>query len=293
MINILVTSAGGPAAVGFIKSIRKTNYEVNIVAIDCNKLSSGLYLADDHYIVEPINRTDLSYNWKWFKKIIKDQSIDLIIPSGEAELIFLSTFKLELKKISVEIFISDINTLQMCRDKFLFWQCLKDKFPLPDLIEAVFEKPNRAKGGRGAKLILPGEGKKLWEYLPGQEYTVDVFCDKFSNSLGTIVRERLGIKEGISVQGRIIRNRKMEKLSEDLCIELGIKGPCCIQFKRDKYDNVKLLECNPRLGGGTYFSTLGSVNPAQIYLDLYEGKKVKKLYPEEKTITRYYEEIVI
>ena len=119
-----------------------------------------------------------------------------------------------------------------------------------------------------------------------------MFCDNNSDSLGTIVRTREGVKAGISVKGCVIRHNQIESDSEKLCKELQIKGPCCIQWKEDFDGTPKLVECNPRLGGGTYFATLAGVNPADIYLRTIKLSP-KQLYPKEIKVTRYFEEIVI
>ena len=50
-INVLIQCAGGAAAVGFIKSLRLLDEDINIVACDSDKLASGLYLSDKYYVV--------------------------------------------------------------------------------------------------------------------------------------------------------------------------------------------------------------------------------------------------
>ena len=86
----------------------------------------------------------------------------------------------------------------------------------------------------------------------------------------------------------VLRHKELEKECERLCKELKIKGPCCIQWKEERAGKPKLIECNPRLGGGTFFSTLAGVNPAKIYLEDIKQKQ----YPKEIKVTRYFEEIV-
>jgi len=296
MINILVTSAGGPAGIGLIKSIRgldKSKQLYNIVAIDCNEMGAGLFLADKHYVVPPMKEMLFIYrDWEKIKEIILKEDINFILPTSESELLLFSTYKKELQEMGIEIYISSPETVKLCNNKFKFWEHLNDKFVMPNPVNSVFLKPDIGAGARGTKKIDAVEGTHLWEYLPGREYTVDVFCDNESNSLGTIVRTRDGVKAGISVKGTILRHNQIELDSERLCKELKIQGPCCIQWKEDSNNIPKLIECNPRLGGGTYFATLAGVNPAEIYLSTIKSSP-KKLYPKEIKVTRYFEEIVI
>jgi len=63
--------------------------------------------------------------------------------------------------------------------------------------------------------------------------------------------------------------------------------------KKDKKNNFKLVEINPRLGGGTIFSTLAGANFPKMIVDIVEGKKIKIPKISEITILRYFEEIII
>ena len=294
MINILVTAAGGPAGIGLIKSIRalKNSTQLyNIIAIDCDEMGAGLFLADKHYVVPPMKQM-VSDGWDEIKEIIIKERINYILPTSESELHLFSNYKQQLRDIGVEVFISSPKTINLCNNKFKFWKSLNSKFSMPNPISTAFLKPDIGAGARGTKKIEAAEGTHMWEYLPGKEYTVDVFCDNNSNSLGTVVRTRDGIKAGISVKGSVIRYAQLEDDSEKLCKELGIQGPCCIQWKKDVHGEPKLMECNPRLGGGTYFATLAGVNPAEVYISGNKLSTVKK-YPKEIRVTRYFEEIVI
>ena len=286
-MNILVPSAGGPASIGLIKSIKKLNQNHNIIAIDCNSMAAGLFLANKYYIIPPIKK--ISNPWETYKNIILKNNINFILPTDEVSLITFSKHQKELLKLGIKIWISPLDTIKLCQNKFNFWKKLNDSFNMPQVYSNIFLKPDKGSGARGTKLISPPKNSHLWEYLPGDEFTVDVFCDNYSDSLGTIVRKRDGIKAGISVKGTIIRHEYLENESERLCKILNIKGPCCIQWKEDINGKPKLIECNPRLGGGTYFTTLAGVNPANIYLNDVTIKK----FPKEIKVTRYFEEIII
>ena len=71
MNNILISCAGGPAAVGAIKSLREINFKGNLVTIDCDPLAVGRYLSDVNYIV-PLS-TSKNYWDKVFNIIIKEK----------------------------------------------------------------------------------------------------------------------------------------------------------------------------------------------------------------------------
>ena len=74
---------------------------------------------------------------------------------------------------------------------------------------------------------------------------------------------------------------------------MDLKGPVCIQFKENESGEPVIIECNPRLGGGTYMCTLAGVNYADIYFDLLTNTKRATPNPKEITVLRYYNEIII
>ena len=290
MINVLVTESGGPAAIGLIKSIRKSKYEANICAVDCNELSAGNLLANKGLTVPVASSQEyLSY----LLKIVVKYKIDIIIPTGEHDIKILSWNKDKFKMNGCQVFCSDIFTVETCQQKHRFYEYLKTKnINLPLSIKGPFiKKPITGSGSRGIE-ISEDENEMIQEYISGKEYTVDVFCDMDSDIVSHVIRERICIKSGISVIGKIIKNELITEEVKKVVKELKIKGPSCMQFILSKFGTPYLIECNPRLGGGTYMATLAGVNYADIYFDLLNKKTPEVKEAKEITVIRYFEEIV-
>ena len=112
--------------------------------------------------------------------------------------------------------------------------------------------------------------------------------------MGTVVRERVVIKSGISTQNNIANyeNPNLITTSERLCKFLKLVGPVCIQFRKDVDGNDKVMEINPRLGGTSIVSTLAGVNFAELYYQLYHGNRLSKKSPKNIYVSRYWEEVV-
>ena len=172
----------------------------------------------------------------------------------------------------------------------------------------MFAKPEYGSGSRGVKIchkisdirtldkeesVHRSSNYLFQEYLPGQEYTVDVLCDLDSNPIVVVPRKRLQIKAGISFKGQVIKHNQIENLCKTLCAYLSLKGPICIQLKEDPKGNPKFIEVNPRLGGGTYFSTLAGINFLDLILKIKNNQEYKVPKLKEITVLRYYNEIVI
>jgi carbamoyl-phosphate synthase large subunit len=326
MKNILLTCAGGPAAIGVIKSLRDIDFKGKIVTIDSDPLAAGGFLSDSNYIV-PLS-DDPSY-WETVAGIIEDERINLILPTGDMDIIHFANHKEVLEAVGIVVFMSDVETIDICQNKELFYKKCKQDFPLPFTTTDVndfnrhpfFEekhkiigKPKRGSGSRGIEFfksyydahqhvsLQPSfiiddahQTKKNYSdyifqsHLPGKEYTVDLLSDLDGKVLVCVVRERLQVKAGISVKGKIIRDENIEKLCTDLALHLNLKGPVCIQLKEDENGNPKFIEVNPRLGGGTYFTTLAGVN----FMDIIVNKRLDIPEPKEITVVRYFNEIIV
>ena len=77
-MKILVTSAGGPAAIGVMKSLQnfdggKNNH--SIIATDITELSAGFLWADRGFVVRRAD--DINYLYE-IKKIILDKRLDAL-----------------------------------------------------------------------------------------------------------------------------------------------------------------------------------------------------------------------
>ena len=56
---------------------------------------------------------------------------------------------------------------------------------------------------------------------------------------------------------------------------------------------LKMIEINPRFGGGTIFTTLAGANFPAMIIDMLNGKDIVKPTVSEITLIRYFEEIVL
>jgi carbamoyl-phosphate synthase large subunit len=92
---------------------------------------------------------------------------------------------------------------------------------------------------------------------------------------------------------QVVHDSEIEQTCMDVAASIGIIGPCCIQMKGSKDGTLKIVELNPRMGGGTIFSALAGVNFPALILDLVKEKEIVKPSFSEVTIIRYFEEIVI
>ena len=156
----MISCAGGPAAVGVIKSVSEFNDSTHkVVAIDCDELSVGFHLADKSYVVPFSVEDDF---WKEVLKVIRYEKIDLVIPTGDADIVHFSKNKNVLRKMGVTVFMSDYKTIKICQDKLLFYKYLvknglenllpKTSTDCREIDLPILCKPKRGSGSRGIEL---------------------------------------------------------------------------------------------------------------------------------------------
>tara|TARA_B100001175_G_C19492910_1_gene633619 strand:+ start:144 stop:1205 length:1062 start_codon:yes stop_codon:yes gene_type:complete len=129
---------------------------------------------------------------------------------------------------------------------------LKDKFfsEKPGILSTNLEIIKLTLGTSFDKLLV-------MEYLPGQEYSVDILSVKDKQIV--IPRSRGSIKSGITFSGRIENNALIEKYSIALADALKLSYCFGFQFIL-KNDIPYIIECNPRVQGSMVISTLGGAN---------------------------------
>jgi carbamoyl-phosphate synthase large subunit len=114
----------------------------------------------------------------------------------------------------------------------------------------------------------------ITEYLPGLEYSVDMFR---SNDINLVIpRTRDEIRTGITFKGTVEYNSEIIKYSKMLAKKIDLKYCFGFQYKLDENGTPKILESNPRIQGTMVMSTLADANI------IYAGVKALLNEPIEK-----------
>ncbi len=306
--TILVPSASAPAGINTIKSLKMVKYPVKIVASDSNPISAGFFMSDAHEVLPEIDSK--LYITRLFE-IVEKHKIEILMPSSGYDIYQYSENKEKLLKLGALPVVSDKKTMERCRDKMQTFSYLSKKFDLPfttldykrTIRFPIIAKPRYGKGSKGIVKIENEKELKyvqikkddliFQEYLPGTEYTIDVLSDLDCEPIIAVPRIRLETKAGISTMGKIVKDENISDTCKSIAKYLKIRGPCCIQMKESEEGILKIVEVNPRLGGGTFFTTLAGANFPAMILDMVYGKKLKIPKISEITIVRYFEEIVV
>lgn len=295
-MRIMVEAIGSMACNAGIKNIKQAGFFA--IGTDASAECFTQVLCDEFYQV-PLASDPNSVSF--LKKLVVDKKIDLVIPTLDEGMIPWAKAVDELEKEKVFVAISPLETIEICEDKWRTYCFFKEngiQTPLTSLKqEYSLVKPINGRGGTGV-LIEPGEidmtGMISQELLQGKEYTIDVLCDKNGCPIYIVPRERLGIKEGKSTGGLVVKNPEIEDGVRKICAALKFRGPINIQCFLCNDNTIKFTEINPRMGGGTALGMAATENWIPLMVDTFVHKK--KIYPKADIqyglkMGRYYNEI--
>jgi len=125
------------------------------------------------------------------------------------------------------------------------------------------------------------------EYLPGEEYTVDVI--RKGKLMTVIPRKRDLIRSGITFNGSVENNLEIINYSKKLAENLNLEYCFGFQFKLDENNIPKILESNPRVQGTMVLSTIAGANIIYSSVKLLLGEKIPEFNIDwDSKIFRYW-----
>lgn len=305
-IKIIRSAVGSMPSWGLIEELQKAGVE--IIGIDSNPLSFGLYLLERSYVVP---RGDDPKFIEQISKIINKEQPNAILSGPEEELLSLSKNKRRIEERGSLLLCPDYEYVEICTDKKKTYEAFKKiGIPVPEIFDSTsvkFPCIIKPRFGRGSSNIYIARNEDelnfyiknveepvIQEFIQGEEYTVDILADKDGNALSVVPRLRLGIESGISVKGKTVYDEEIINYCKKIAKELKLFGPSCIQCIRNK-EGVKFIEVNPRFGGGSILSIKADPTIIPNLIKLIKGEKPEpsKGFKEGLVMLRYYSEVFI
>ena len=267
--TVLVTGAGGAAAVTLIDALHA---QYRVVAADLDPLAVGLYLVpaerrvllprgDDPGFADHLLRTAVEFG------------VDLVVPTVDVELLPVSRAVPDFSAHGIGVLVESPQTLQVALDKWRLMQACDGLVRVPRTILLgpsttsqeiaglglpFVAKPRRGAGGRGVVVAhesgeitrLPRTDEYiLQEYLPGEEFSIDVLARPDGHVVAAVPRRRDKVDSGIAVAGRTVRDPQLEEFGREVGAAIGARGVVNVQARRAVDGTPALLEVNPRFPG--------------------------------------------
>ncbi len=122
MKRILLTAAGGPSTMSFVRSLRDADEDYYIVGTDCMKYNLFRSEADKTYLCP---RATHEKYIPFIKHLIEKEQIEYMHTQPEIEVFEIGKHRDE---IPCRLFMPDQETIELCRDKFASWEYWKSRW---------------------------------------------------------------------------------------------------------------------------------------------------------------------
>lgn len=314
--NVLVLSAGRRVSLvrAFDKAIEDLGVDGEVFGADmnpnmsaaCNILCKSFVLPhvlNDEYISE-------------LKSLCFKESIKLVVPTIDTELLKLARHKQEFKDLGITIVVSDSELVVPCRDKRLTHDLFNEiGFPVPvtyslnNIIFPCFSKPISGSLSQNIRILQSQDELDAWDVPKSEmmymeivsdkafdEYTVDVYFTQSSELICMVPRERVEVRGGEISKGRT--NKALINLLKEPMSKLKTAFGCLTLqvFKSKTTDQIYGIEINPRFGGGFPLSNAaGARYPEFLLREVFLNEKLNYTddWEDQLVMLRYDAEVLV
>jgi predicted ATP-grasp superfamily ATP-dependent carboligase len=260
-INVLVFPCGSEIGLEIHNALK---FVKNITLYGASSVDDHGKFVYRNYIPE-IPNVDEDNFIEALNQVIEKYHIDYIFPAHDSVVLKLARNKMNIK---AEVLTSAPLTCEICRSKKKTYEFFSGASFVPKLYDnaaevndfPVFLKPDVGQGAKGVALaknkqelnyyLEKNRDLLILEYLPGREYTIDCFTDRYNELKFVGTRERRRIKSGISVNSISMKNNeKILEMAKEINEKLNFQGMWFFQVKEDANGDLKLMEISPRIAG--------------------------------------------
>jgi carbamoyl-phosphate synthase large subunit len=297
--NILFSCVGRRVVLvrEFRRALESLGLEGKLVGTDVSAGAAGLSVAD-HAEIMPAANT-LHYI-PALRKLVEKYSIRLIVPLADLDLRTLSRHAAEFAQTGCHVMVGPEKVIADIRDKVAFNEIVKRaglrairSFDLPGFrrqpFYPAFAKPLNSSPAVGsgrvgsekelnAHIAAFGPRLLVQDYVPGQEFTIDVFCRRDGVVCAAVPRQRLMIRSGEVEKSLTVNDPSLIDAAVKLVAQLpGMWGVFNIQCRRPIGGQPHFFEVNARFGGGAPLSIQAGVDLPRMLIMEVLGQKVQPM----------------
>ncbi|HSS45211.1 MAG TPA: ATP-grasp domain-containing protein, partial [Thermoanaerobaculia bacterium] len=206
-------------------------------------------------------------------RALEEKRIRLLVPTVTEELPKVAEDRDAIRRRGCAVFIGPAEAVRIANDK---WEtahalatrsvdsprsyCGDSRQELLDLIPLpILSKPRLGRGGRGIEVYESADEvperlsreRVYQEFLPGEEYDVNLFAGSGGRPRVTVVLRKTALKSGrvgnaLAVER--VTERDVAKLAERAVQTLALEGPIDVDIRRAASGRPQVLEINARVG---------------------------------------------
>ena len=272
-VRLLFTCVG--RRVELIQAFRRAgdtlSIRLEVNGADASRLSPGMHLVDKAHLVPPIA------SGKYIDTLVdlvRQTKIDLLIPLLDLELPVLAEAVNRFDELGCRALISSPSVVQICRDKLATYESLKAAgidtpatWPWSDAVLRkrhrfpYFLKPRCGSAGMGNFVVRNVEELRVFgrrvsdaivqEFVEGVEHTLDVYTGFDGRPRCVVPRRRLEVRTGEVSKALVVKDRSLMAVGYRVAEALQeCRGVVTVQCIRTSTGRTRVIEINPRFGGG-------------------------------------------
>lgn len=264
---ILITGIGGPAGKSAATYVREKGFHV--LGTDMREVDAP---ADGFRLVPAVNDPAFA---SLLLSLIERERPSLFIPTVSEELPVVARLAHEIRARGCCVFISPAGAIDTAHDKLrtmrfyehtdvpvprTFDEWLQRERVVGELGFPFLAKPRVGRGGRGVVLYWSPEeflaekrdGLLFQEFIPGEEYDVNLFVDGEDSLSICIVLRKTALKQGLTGNALSVERAThpgAADLGRRAAALLGLTGPLDMDVRLRADGTPVLIEINARVGG--------------------------------------------
>jgi carbamoylphosphate synthase large subunit len=271
--TVLVTGVGGPtgrAAASWLswRDIRVVGTDVQLVASPWWEAHRVPAVSDPSFVHALL-------------ALVDELEPTLLIPTTSEELKVVARLREALHALGCALAMGPPPGVDVAADKLFTWAVLSwAGIPVPrsmagpvtptelvaELGLPLLAKPRVGRGGRGvrvfhdeAELASAPAGELIWqEFIPGDEYDVNLFVDRGGDATASVVLRKVGLRDGET--GNAVGVERVDRPAvRDVAVRaaraLQLAGPVDVDVRLRRDGTPAVLEVNARLGANSLSAT--------------------------------------
>lgn len=298
----------------FRRALESLGLTGTLVGTDMSAAAPGMQVVDRAEIMPAVNT--LHYI-PALRELVKRYSIGLVIPLTDLDLRTLSRHAAEFASMGCQVMVGAEDVIAAVRDKMLFNSIVQKaglrairslelrEFRRQQFYPA-FIKPLNGSAAIGtgrvanerelnAHVATFGNRLMVQDYVPGQEYTIDIFCRRDGVVCAAVPRQRLMIRAGEVEKSITTNDPQLIEAAVRLASQMpGMWGVFNTQCRRPIGGEPYFFEVNARFGGGAPLSIQAGVDLPRMVLMEVLGRKVEPVLGKftDKLLMMRYDDAV-
>lgn len=279
----------------FRAAARRLGLTLRLVGVDSDQTAPALACVDVPVIVP--RATDSAYI-PAVLEAVRANAGRVLIPTTDTDLPAVSEHRDEFGRVGCLPLIGEPNVIQTCRDKILTYNHLRQHgIDTPATYTAaelhvgpppaypLFIKPRCGSASQWVHKLDDQVDLEYYlqrisdpiiqEFVPGQEYTLDVYVGLDGVPRCVVPRARWQVRTGEVTKGVVVTDLDIMRSGQRVVETLGpsVRGLVTLQCIVTPQRRIRFIEINPRFGGGAPLSIAAGADFPGWLLQELQGHK--------------------